>query len=296
MISENNSVAVAFTMTLPLMYWLYMQAKRRWVRHGLIACIALSVIGTLGTFSRGGFLALTGMGIWLWLKSRKKLAVVFLLIVLVPTALSIMPDEWYAKMGTIRTYEQDTSAMARINAWGFAVNLARDRPLTGGGFQVFQRDAFAIWGPDATQYGLRADEWHDAHSIWFKVLAEQGVPGLALYLLLWYLAWRTAARIVKDTKERPDLDWARDLASMIQVSLIAYWVGGSFMSFAYWDYPLILVALLVATRAVLDRQAVANVGSGEKLLEKSNFAGPIGQGITDSNGSTLARRHEPMQP
>ena len=68
-----------------------------------------------------------------------------------------MPDEWYAKMDTIRTYEQNTSAMARINAWGFAVNLARDKPLTGGGFQVFQPDAFAIWGPDATQYGLSAE-------------------------------------------------------------------------------------------------------------------------------------------
>ena len=72
MISENNSVAVAFTMTLPLMYWLYMQAERRWIRYCLIACIGAFGDRNPWHLLRGGFLALTGMGIWLWFKSRKK--------------------------------------------------------------------------------------------------------------------------------------------------------------------------------------------------------------------------------
>jgi len=259
-LSGNNAIAVGFTMTMPLMYWLYTQSQSRapWIRYALIVSMGLVAIATLGTFSRGGLLAAAGMATWLLVKSRKKMMVIVLIVLLVPIAASMMPDEWFARMGTIRTYEQDTSALARINAWRFAWNVALTHPIVGGGFQVFQPEAFAVWGGDATEFGLRSDEWHDAHSIWFKVLAEQGFVGLGLYALIWILGWRTASRITRETKSRPELRWAGDLAGMIQVSMVAYFVGGSFLSFAYWDFPLTLVAALVATRVVVERGAITD--------------------------------------
>jgi O-antigen ligase len=44
-----------------------------------------------------------------------------------------MPQQWYDRMSTIQTYDQDQSAIGRINAWHMAYNMAKDRPL-GGGF------------------------------------------------------------------------------------------------------------------------------------------------------------------
>ena len=35
---------------------------------------------------------------------------------------------------------------------------------------------------------------------------------------------------------------------MIQVSLVGYWVGGTFLALEYWDYPYLLMALLVLTQ------------------------------------------------
>ncbi len=40
---------------------------------------------------------------------------------------------------------------------------------------------------------------------------------------------------------------------MIQVSFIGYWVGGAFLSLAYWDFPYLLVAMLVLTWAVVQK-------------------------------------------
>ncbi len=40
-------------------------------------------------------------------------------------------------METISDYENDGSAMGRINAWRMAWNLATDRPLFGGGFEIY---------------------------------------------------------------------------------------------------------------------------------------------------------------
>ena len=137
--------------------------------------------------------------------------------------------------------------MGRINAWYFAINLANDRPVVGGGFGAFTDEAFARWAPDPTNV-------HDAHSIWFQMLGEQGYVGLVLFVTLWLLSWRLAAGLIRIGKQRSDLRWVADLAAMIQVSFIGYWVGGSFLGLAYWDVPYLLVSILVLSKQLVDRQ------------------------------------------
>jgi putative inorganic carbon (HCO3(-)) transporter len=204
-------------------------------------------IAVLGSYSRGGLLAVASMGGFLWLKSRNKLAIGFAMILLVPLFLNFMPDKWFEKMNTIGTYEQDSSAMGRINAWHMAFNLAKDKPLTGGGFGAFTDQAFARWAPNPTDV-------HDAHSIWFQMLGEQGFVGLGLFILFWFFSWRLATGIIKSCRDRDKLRWASDLAAMIQVSIIGYCTGGTFLGLAYWDMPYVLVTILVMTRIVVDNE------------------------------------------
>jgi probable O-glycosylation ligase (exosortase A-associated) len=183
------------------------------------------------------------MGFFLWLKSRQKVATALLLLALVPAVWLFMPEAWHQRMESIQSYQQDRSAMGRINAWEFAYNLALDRPL-GGGFEAFQPEAFQRWAPNP-------DHLQDAHSIWFEVLGEHGFVGLILYLLMWFFCWRTAATTARLAKGRAELKWAGDLAILTQVALVGFWVGGSFLGLAYWDYPYILLAVLVLTRRLV---------------------------------------------
>ena len=130
---------------------------------------------------------------------------------------------------------------------GSSRSLSRSSgPIGGGGFDTFQREAYAQYAPDERDL--------DPHSIWFQVLAEHGFVGLGLFLLLWLATWRTGAQIIALCRERKDLTWARDLAAMIQAALIGFWVGGSFLGLAYWDYPYILIAILVLTKGVVQRR------------------------------------------
>jgi putative inorganic carbon (HCO3(-)) transporter len=245
-ISGNTEIALALSVTLPLMRWLQLQAKKPWLRHAATAAMVLIVISVLGSYSRGGFLALTAMGAFLWIKSRKKIVLGIMLAALVVTVLAFMPEAWYAKIGTIETYQQDTSAMGRIGAWRFATNLALHRPIGGGGFETFQKEAYEQYAPGEVPL--------DPHSIWFQMLGEQGFVGLGLFVLFWILAWRTGSQIIRLCRDRPDFIWARDLAGMIQAGLVGFMVGGSFLGLAYWDYPYILVIVLVLTKVVVERQ------------------------------------------
>src|SRR5579864_1807982 len=112
-ISGNTEIALALTVTLPLMRWLQLQTQRRWLKRAATLAMVLIVISVLGSYSRGGFLALTAMGTFLWIKSRKKIVLGVVLAALAVALLSFMPETWHSKIATIQTYEQDTSAMSR---------------------------------------------------------------------------------------------------------------------------------------------------------------------------------------
>jgi hypothetical protein len=53
------------------------------------------------------------------------------------------------------------------------------------------------------------------------------------------------------TRKQPELLWAYDLASMIQVSLVGYAVAGLFLGLAYFDLYYHLLAVLVITERIM---------------------------------------------
>jgi probable O-glycosylation ligase (exosortase A-associated) len=162
---------------------------------------------------------------------------------MIPLVWLAMPEQWHARMSTIDEYQSDGSALGRINAWYFAMEVAKTH-LMGGGFMVFNPAMFRIYAPNPTDF-------HAAHSIFFQVLGEHGYIGLVLFVSIIGTAWLTAARIIKSTRKRPDLKWASDFAAMSQVSLIGYMVGGAFLSLAYYDYFWYVVAALVITQRIV---------------------------------------------
>jgi len=160
--------------------------------------------------------------------------------------LTFAPSSWIERMNTIETYEQDESAVGRINAWRFAYNLADDRIL-GGGFEAFKGDLFRIYAPFP-------DNVHDAHSIYFEIMGEHGFIGLFLFLTLWLLTWLSAQQVIKKAKRDEKLTWLRDLASMLQVSIVAYAVGGIFLGLAYFDLPYHLIAMVVIAKVLVNKE------------------------------------------
>lgn len=238
-IGGNNEIGLALIMTVPLMRYLQLNAQKIWVKNGLIAAMVLTAIAILGTQSRGALLGAAAMASVMFFKSRQKILVLILLVFAIPFALSFMPQSWYDRMGTIKTYDEDESAQGRFRAWRFAFNTALDRPVTGGGFEVFAGQT-------------------DAHSIYFEILGEHGFVGLALFLLLGLFAWRAASWVIKNARNVPDAKGLSDLAAMLQVSLIGYAVGGAFLGLAYFDLYYHLFAMIVLCKLVLMKQMAGN--------------------------------------
>lgn len=156
-------------------------------------------------------------------------------------------------MQTIGSYEEDASAMGRIETWKMALRLAKDN-IAGGGFELWTEETFERYAPGMTST-------HDAHSIFFKVLAEHGWIGLVLFVGILLVTWRTATWIIRQAKGREDVAWLAELGRSIQVSLAAYAGGGTFLGLSYFDLYWHLVAIVVVGK-ILMLQSQADLASG----------------------------------
>lgn len=250
-IEDNNEFALAMVMTVPMLRFMQLQLRPtdRWLRHGFSLAMLLCAASALGSHSRGGLLAITAMTVFLWWRSKNKLVGGMVLSITAALLIAFMPSEWTERMETIKTYEQDASSMGRLSAWSVAWGVAKDYP-TGAGFNVARRDFFDRYSwYRGTDGGI-----HAAHSIYFQVLGNHGFVGLILFLGIWVSTWRMAGRIRRDAESIPEAAWAGHLASMLQVSLLGYAVGGAFLSLAYFDLPYNLMVLTVLTRCWIDQK------------------------------------------
>lgn len=265
-IAGNNEIALALVMTIPLIRYLHLQETRRWIKMGLSGAMVLTGVAAIGSQSRGGLVAMLVMGLFLWLKSRNKIVTGFFLAVAVFITVSVMPQEWYDRMNTIRSYQTDASAQGRINAWHTAFNVAKDR-ITGGGYEMFRPPTFQHYAPVPWNV-------HDVHSIYFEIMGEQGFIGFALFMLLGVMTWLRAQQVIKRCKLDPEKKWASDMAAMLQVSLLGYAAGGAFLGMAYFDLPyhmMIMLVLVAKFSGVLEKQPVAY-----GTFPKTNRAGQYG--------------------
>lgn len=276
-IGGNNEIALALVMTIPLLRYLQLQARRRLVRLALAVTMVLTALAAIGSQSRGALVGIALMGTMFWLKSRNKFATALLMSLAVLLVVFIMPESWYQRMSSIQTYDQDASSLGRINAWWTAFNIANDR-ITGGGFETFRWSVFALYAPEP-------DRVHDVHSIYFEVLGEHGWSGLTLFLSMLGLTWLKCSATIRRTRRIPELTWARDLSAMIQVSMVAYMAAGAFLGLAYFDYIYHLVAVAVVVHHLtLQHLAAAAAQPLQPQLQPKTWPGRLVRPLAQVRG------------
>lgn len=237
-IMENNTLAVAVLMIVPLMMYLYRFPPRPWVKKIMPLCIFLSLVSVVGSQSRGAVLAIGAVGGFFWLKSNAKAITAIAFVALAIFALLFMPDTYIDRVQSITEYRQDSSAMERLKAWEFSINMANDR-LTGGGFNSWSMENYNKYAPGAKQAFV-------AHSIYFGVLGDSGWPGLIIFLAILLTIYRQLVSIIKATDDDPEHQDFNYLARMLQISMIAFMSGGAFLSLSYFDLAWHIMAITVA--------------------------------------------------
>lgn len=242
-IADNNQLAAALVMTLPLINYLGRQSKLEVIRFGSRLSMGFSLLAILASYSRGAVVALTAMVLWLLRHSKHKLVAAVVIGVTLGSAVIFMPHDWIARIASIENYEQDASAEGRLQIWATAIKIAVARPLTGGGF-------YAPYTQSVVDQYAPGNQARAVHSIWLEVLGENGFPALLVWTALMIVGLANSRTIIRRTNDVPELRWANDLGHMSIVAIIGYAVGGSFLSLPYWDFYYTLLILIAAVKRI----------------------------------------------
>jgi probable O-glycosylation ligase (exosortase A-associated) len=249
-LGDNNLVAVGMAMLIPLIGALAATATGWWKRGLQFLNVGVIYRG-LSTYSRGGFLSLGAVAAtWFWRSDRKPQAVmvgVLLAVLMLP----VMPSQFWERMSTITASaeERDDSQAGRLHFWQVAVAMANDRPMTGVGHSGYEL-AYDQYDTSEGKYGTgRA-----VHSAWFGVLAEIGYPGLIVFVMIVAFSLLTCARVRRMAQRAEISESLGRYGAALESSLLAFIVGGSFVSFQYSEMLWHFFALTIA----LERVAVTN--------------------------------------
>lgn len=277
-IQDNNALALATLMIIPLMFYLASVHQQRWIKWGMYGGAVCSAISVVGSYSRGAFVGLIALAFVMWWRSRYKIVLGVLAFVALSTAVAVAPEQWISRMETIERYEEDASASERLAVWGMAIRVANERPIVGGGLGVFwHQPTFDRLQGDLTRI-------RNAHSIYFEMLATQGYVGLAIFLALGIAGLMGAGRIRKLTAGKPEFAEEYKLATMLQYSLIAYAVSGTFQNLSMYDLYYHLLAMVVIAQHLVSKATVTDT----KVAVPSPASSP-GQGLVASTGRAVGQ-------
>lgn len=159
-------------------------------RAGIFLMIATCCYCLLFSFSRGGYLGcLVGMITVGLFKSRWLLVVAAVLVIGWQTLLPVSVQERIAMTTGDAAEGQlfDSSAQSRINLWEDAMTLFKQNPVTGTGFQTYG----SMW-----RLG-----YADTHNYYVKVLAETGMVGFILFVILLWKLFRCGTQLYFTTDD-----------------------------------------------------------------------------------------------
>jgi probable O-glycosylation ligase (exosortase A-associated) len=274
-LADRNDFGLGLVLMLPLLFYQWHLAENWLLRRGLMLMGFLVALAVFLTYSRGALLGACAMGLMLWLRSRAKFTTGFLILAIGFTVYNFAPTAWFSRMETIGSYEDDGSAMSRINVWKVCLRIAELHPVTGGGFR-------ATYAPTVVNDMLRGTSIDKltkpraAHSIYFDALSEHGWIGLALFLAILGYSWYNCSWLIRRSRDRPDLVWANTLGRMGQAVLIGYATAGAFASQAYLDEYWCMIFIFDAARRLVARQVAPRPGAFAAARMRPQIQGSIG--------------------
>jgi probable O-glycosylation ligase (exosortase A-associated) len=247
LMADNNTFALGLNMTVPLLVGILLAERSKILRVIAAAMTFLCVLTILFTFSRGGLLTLCAVGaLLIWRSHRRLAATGVLLLGILGFFLFSSPQlrsDYYARVQSIGSYEEDNSAQGRLQAWRDSLQVFRAHPLLGVGPNNLET-VFPTYSDGVHRF-------HVTHNAYLELLAECGGPSLVLFLLLLGATLYRLERL----RRFPAAPWVAIYAGMLQISIVAYMTGSLFLNMAYFD----LIYHLVGVSVSLELAAAAHL-------------------------------------
>lgn len=255
-----NDLGVNFVLFLPMVYYYFLKGKDTFSKLLSLALFGIILFGVLATQSRGAMLGASVVLVLLMIKTeRKGLALVSGAVALV-VVLTFAPDNALKRFGTVFSFlsgsgdeKSEEYGNAETRTWFYesSIQMMLARPLTGVGMGAWSR----AYGLEFRNPKDESNRWPDAHSSYFMIIGELGVPGIVAYLYLIYITLSTIKSLERRFKSGP-LYW-RELyfIQCMRIGFYGFLVSTIFQTFAYYPTVYNMMAVVYAMDRIYRKDA-----------------------------------------
>jgi putative inorganic carbon (HCO3(-)) transporter len=245
-LADNNALALALNMSLPILFFLSRGEKNRWIRWFLYVAFLCSALSVILTYSRGGLLGLTVVLLAITWKSRHKVLGALVIVSATFMLLTFAPEAWMDRMSRFTHGNLDSSANQRLVAWETAWHFAHDYPVTGGTFDTLPDvNVFQRYQLRQLPEGFKSTA---PHSIYFQLLADHGFVGLGLFLSIIASCFFSLWQLRRAIRAVPPAQWLVDYTHMVEVAIMGFLTSGAFLGFVYLDVIYQMIATVVVLK------------------------------------------------
>jgi putative inorganic carbon (HCO3(-)) transporter len=256
-LGDGNDFSMSLCILIPGAVAMALGSKSRWGKLLAWAGVGVALLAVIASQSRGAALGIGAVLIYLWLISPRKMAVLGGVMAVGLVVMLYAPPVYFQRLGTITHYENEGSAMGRITAWKAGMRMMADHPLTGVGAGHYAVSFGTKYRPPEAQ-GM---PWLTAHSSYFLMIGELGLPGIITFLILVWGNIRLNGKIRRFVKSRagPEVDpakvaFANRMLVLSSGAALGYAVAGAFLSAAYYPHVFVLSGLLIAVRSMVTKE------------------------------------------
>jgi probable O-glycosylation ligase (exosortase A-associated) len=226
--SNPNDLALHLVTFIPIGIALVLSTRGSIRKLLFLLASALMVAGIVATFSRGGFIGLAAVILFLaWkLAARHRILVFVGGVLLITSLFFVAPSDYRSRLATTN----DDSATVRIDDLKRSVFIALRHPVFGVGMD---------------NYILYSNTNHETHNAYTQVAAELGLPALAIYLFLLLATIKNLMKVEIESSATRKREPFYYLSIGMQASLIGFMVSSFFASVAYFWYLYYLIGFAV---------------------------------------------------
>ena len=206
----------------------------RWLRLATWAVAATAITGIVASSSRGAFVGLAAVVVWLLLKSRNKFRALLVTLAVAGLVYAITPEKQKIRF---QQAGEDETSVSRTTMWKQGLEMMRDYPILGIGYANWQKYHTIHYGGPALL----------VHNTFIQAGSELGYTGLATFLALiacTFVINRRTRKLAAHASDRGRFIFY--MAHGLDGALVGFLASGFFISVLYYPFFWINFAMTVA--------------------------------------------------
>ena len=262
---DHTIYGAVIAMMLPIMFvFAFDKSYNAQTRLASLLFFSIIFIGIILSFTRAAWLSIVlSYGVYLIFLLKINWRIIVLGIIVITSILFIYKDPIAEKIASnkqssskdiskhlksVSNIKNDASNLERINRWKSAIRMFKDKPLVGFGPGTY-RFQYAPYqrSYEQTYVSTNSGSLGNAHSEYLSPLAETGLIGALIFIVLIVLTVRTGRSLYINSKSQE----IKFLSIGILLGLFTYYFHGFLNNFLdqdkasapFWSMIAILVAL-----------------------------------------------------